>query len=244
MNFHTTYSAIGAPIETCVVGSGGFGQSFIAQAQHVRLMGARIAVDRDAETAAQALRLSGIAAERIRICGDARAAAAAWKDGLFVAAGSLETVIDLPFQVLVEATGHPEAAARHALLAIEAGRHVALVSKEADSVCGPGLARLARDRGVIVTPVDGDQPSLLIGLITWGQVLGLEIVAAGKSSEYDFVLDRAAGTVTSNEVSRPLPELAEVWDIGQRDLKAVSAARERLIGGRFPLRAVPDLCEL
>lgn len=244
MNFHTTYAAIATPIETCVVGSGGFGQSFIAQAQHVRLMGARIAVDRDAETAAQALRLSGIPADRIRVCADTRAAAAAWKDGLFVAAGSLETVIDLPFQVLVEATGHPEAAARHALLAIEAGRHVALVSKETDSVCGPGLARLARDRGLIVTPVDGDQPSLLIGLITWGQVLGLEIIAAGKSSEYDFVFDRAAGTVTSNEVSRPLPALADVWDIGQRDLKAVSGARERLIGGQFPLRAVPDLCEL
>ncbi|QCI64170.1 SAF domain-containing protein [Phreatobacter stygius] len=244
MNFHSHYSGIRTPVETCIIGTGGFGQSFIAQGQHVGLMGARIAVDRDGETAAKALQLSGVAAERIRVCRDARAAASAWADGLFVAAGSLETVIDLPFQVLVEATGHPEAAARHALLAIEAGRHVALVTKETDSVCGPGLALIARDRGLVVTPVDGDQPSLLIGLISWAEVLGLEIVAAGKSSEYDFVFDRARGTLTSNEVSRPLPELIGAWDIGARDPREVSAARERLIGERFRLRAVPDLCEL
>ncbi|MCZ0735341.1 flagellar biosynthesis protein FlgA [Phreatobacter sp. AB_2022a] len=246
MHFHSLYSSIRAPIETCVIGSGGFGQSFMAQAQHVRLMNARIAVDRDAATAARALALSGIAPDRIRICADARAARAAWHDGSYVAADSLAAVIDLPFQVLVEATGHPEAAAGHALAAIEAGRHVALVSKETDSVCGPGLARLARERGLVVTPVDGDQPSLLIGLVTWAEVLGLPVVAAGKSSEYDFVFDRAAGTLTSNGVVRPLAGLAEAWSPGKADADAGAAAalRARIVGSAFPLRAVPDLCEL
>jgi predicted homoserine dehydrogenase-like protein len=243
MNFHSLYAGIAQPIETCVIGSGGFGQSFIAQARRVPKMNARIAIDRDAEVAAKAFLASGIAPEVIRITGTAAEAMAAWKAGHFIAAGSLSAVIDLPFDMLVEATGHPEAAARHALAAIEAGRHVALVSKEADSVCGPGLTRFAADKGCVVTPVDGDQPSLLIGLISWAEVLGLEIVAAGKSSEYDFVLDTAAGTVTSNGVTKPLPELARFWAAGS-DLIATSAARERLIGGAFPLRAVPDLCEL
>ena len=244
LHFHQLYSAIRTPIETCVVGSGGFGQSFMAQARHVRLMNARIAVDRDAATAARALQLSGISVDRIRICSDARAARAAWQDGLFVAAGNLAAVIDLPFQVLVEATGHPEAAARHALAAIEAGRHVALVSKEADSVCGPGLARLGRESGLVVTPVDGDQPSLLIGLVTWAEVLGLPVVAAGKSSEYDFVFDRAAGMVMSNGVAKPLTGLAEAWNPRGADIGEVAALRGRIIGSAFPLRAVPDLCEL
>jgi predicted homoserine dehydrogenase-like protein len=52
-----------------------------------------------------------------------------WGDGNYIAAGDLATVIDLPIDVVVEATGHPEAGARHALIAVEAGRHLALVSQ-------------------------------------------------------------------------------------------------------------------
>jgi predicted homoserine dehydrogenase-like protein len=243
MNFHSLYAGVRQPVETCVIGSGGFGQSFIAQALRVPKMNARIAVDRDSATAARALAVSGIAADRIAEVANAAEAKAAWAAGRFIAAGSLPAVIDLPFDVVVEATGHPESAARHALAAIEAGRHVALVSKEADSVCGPGLARLAAAKGVVVTPVDGDQPSLLIALVTWAEVLGLEIVAAGKSSEYDFVLDAVSGSVTSNGVTKAVPALRGCW-APAGDLNAVSAARERALGEHFPLRAVPDLCEM
>ncbi len=65
-----------------------------------------------------------------------------------------------------------------------------MVSKEADSVVGPYLSQRANKAGVVATPVDGDQPSLLIGLLCWARLLGLNVVAAGKSSEYDFVYDR------------------------------------------------------
>jgi predicted homoserine dehydrogenase-like protein len=44
-----------------------------------------------------------------------------------------------------------------------------------------------------MTPVDGDQPSLLMGLATWAEMLGFTMVAAGKSSEYDFVFDEKGG---------------------------------------------------
>lgn len=243
MNLHSLYSGIRAPVETCVIGSGGFGQSFVAQALRVPKMNARIAVDRDSAIAARALAVSGVPKDAIVEVEGAASAKAAWEAGKFIAAGSLDAVIELPFQVVVEATGHPESAARHALTAIEAGRHLALVSKEADSVCGPGLARLAAGKGVVVTPVDGDQPSLLIALATWAEVLGLEIVAAGKSSEYDFVFDPAAGSVTSNGISLALPGLGAHWAAGAGIL-AASAARERLLATHFSLRAVPDLCEM
>ena len=211
MNFHAHYAGITQPIETCLVGSGGFGRSYLVQARRMRQVNARIAVDITAEAAGHAFAGAGIAPREIALCETATEARTAWAAGRHVAAGRLETVIDLPFQLLVEATGGPEPATRHSLMAIETGRHVALVSKEADSVVGPGLARLARDKGVVVTPVDGDQPSLLIGLVTWAEVLGLEIIAAGKSSEYDFVLDAATGTVTCNGVTTYLPELREHW---------------------------------
>ena len=245
MNFHAHYDRIREPIETCLVGSGGFGRSYLAQGRKIPLVNARIAVDVTAEAAGQAFAAAGYAGADIALCETPAEARAAWEAGSCVAAGRLETVIALPFQLLAEATGSPEAATRHALLAIEARRHVALVSKEADSVVGPGLARLAREAGVVVTPVDGDQPSLLIGLASWAEVLGLEIVAAGKSSEYDFVFDPASGTVTCNGVSAALPELAQHWLGGDpAATAATAAARAAILGRAFPLRAVPDLCEM
>jgi len=244
MNYHSRYAAIRQPIETCIVGGGAFGQSFLAQARFIRLVSARIAVDLTAAAAAHALASAGIEKNRIRVCENAAEAKAAWDAGHFAAAGNLETVIGLPFQMLVEATGHPEAAARHALLAITEKRHVLLVTKETDSVAGPMLARLAREAGVGVTPVDGDQPSLLIDLITWGEALGFEIIAAGKSSEYDFVFDRANGTVTSNGVVAVMPQLAGAWHPGERSLREVAVARAAILRTAYPLKAVPDLCEM
>src|SRR5690242_5815902 len=127
MNYHTYYSKADRPVETCVVGTGGFGQSFLAQAQRVPLMNARIAVDLTAESAASGLKAAGIEPRRIQICtspGDARTA---WNRGDYIAAGDLAVVAELPIDVVVEATGQPIAAARHALIAIEAGKHLALV---------------------------------------------------------------------------------------------------------------------
>ncbi len=244
MNFHQHYARVARPVEACLVGSGSFGRSFLTQAGRIPLVSARIAVDMTAEAAAKAFLAAGIAASDITVCATAAEARAAWAAGRHVAAGSLDAVIDLPFDFLIEATGAPVAATRHALAAIEAGRHVALVSKEADSVVGPGLARRAAEKGVVVTPVDGDQPSLLIGLVTWAELLGFEVIAAGKSSEYDFVFDPGSGDVACNGVTRSLPALANHWALGGADAVSRAAGRAEVLGSAFPLRAVPDLCEM
>lgn len=244
MNYHSRYAALRAPIEACIVGGGAFGRSFIAQARFIKRLAARIAVDLSAEAAGEALAGAGWRRDEIRLCATPREARLAWDAGHAIAAAILETVIDLPFAILVEATGHPEAAARHALTAIAARRHILMVTKETDSVAGPLLALKAREAGVGMTPVDGDQPSLLIDLVTWAETLGFDILAAGKSSEYDFVFDRALGEVTSNGVCVPLPRLDAHWAIAGRPLREVVARRAEILGGAFPLRAVPDLCEL
>ena len=83
-----------------------------------------------------------------------------------------------------------------------------------------------------------------IALASWAEVLGLEIIAAGKSSEYDFVLDAATGNVTCNGVTHALPALREHWLPGSRSIVANAAERARILGEAFPLRAVPDLCEM
>ncbi|MEZ0168239.1 NAD(P)H-dependent oxidoreductase [Microvirga sp. TS319] len=243
MNYHAYYSKAERPVETCVVGTGGFGQSFLGQAQRVPLMNARIAVDLTAESAASGLRAAGIAPRRIQICTSARDARVAWDRCDYIAAGDLAVVAELPVDVVVEATGQPVAAARHALIAMEAGKHLALVTKELDSVIGPGLKALAADRDLIVTTVDGDQPSLLIGLVTWAEVMGFDIIAAGKSSEYDFVFDPTTRQVSSNGRVAYDVNLAPHWDLGERAVDEILRERHAAIA-TFPQRAVPDLCEL
>jgi predicted homoserine dehydrogenase-like protein len=229
--------------ECAIIGTGGFGRSFLAQAGRVRGLACRVAVDRDPATAARVLADVGFPSERIVECADATTARVAWTAGKAVAAGDFAVVAELPFEVVLEATGDPEAGARHARLAIEADKHVVMVSKETDSVVGPVLARQAAERGRVVSPVDGDQPSLLIGLATWAEVIGLEIIAAGKSSEYDFVFDPALSTVTSNGRTMETPGFGEWIDAASLPWPEVAAARARLAAA-LPQRAVPDLCEL
>ncbi|KAB0265546.1 NAD(P)H-dependent oxidoreductase [Microvirga brassicacearum] len=243
MNYHSYYANADRPIETCVVGTGGFGQSFLAQAQRVPLLSGRIAVDVSADSAVAGFLAAGIEPRRIRICETAREAKAAWDGGDSIAASDLATVSELPFDVVVEATGRPLAGARHAMMAIDAGKHLALVTKELDSVVGPGLKKLAADRGRIVTTVDGDQPSLLIGMVTWAEVLGFHLIAAGKSSEYDFVFDPSTGRLSCNENYAHCSALGKHWTLGARAVNEIVAAR-REATAVFPQRAVPDLCEL
>lgn len=206
------------------------------------LMGARIAVDRDASTAAAGLAAAGVPAREIAICSTALEARTAWERGDSVATGRLDAVLDLPFDVLVEASGQPEAAASAALAAIRRGQHVALVSKEADSVFGPWLAAEAAANGVVCTPVDGDQPSLLIDLVTWAETLGLDIIAAGKSSEYDFVYDPGTGRITTEAGMVAVAGFDALWNLPADDVSAILARRAEVIG--LPTRAVLDLCEM
>ncbi|WP_414896530.1 NAD(P)H-dependent oxidoreductase [Rhodovulum sp. YEN HP10] len=243
MNYHTYFGAGDRKVEACVIGTGGFGRSFLAQGRKVPALSVRIGVDVSAEAAAAAMRDVGIPEDRIRIVTGPAEARAAFEAGAHVAAGDFAHVAALPFAVAVEATGNPVHGARHARLAIEAGKHVAMVSKEVDSVVGPGLAAMAAEKGLIVTPVDGDQPSLLIGLITWAETLGLEIVAAGKSSEYDFVFDRETGTILCNGATYPAAEFAPYARMGDMEPAALVAARAEAARA-LPQRAVPDLCEM
>jgi predicted homoserine dehydrogenase-like protein len=168
-----------------VVGAGEFGASFVYRS--MRAPGLRVAgaADIDLERAVRVARRAGI--EQIARCESPAKAKVAFERGEFIACTSADILCALELDFVVEATGSPEGGARTAAAALAAGRNVAMVSKECDSVVGPILQAKAAEAGLIHTPVDGDQPSLLVGLVTWTRTLGLEILCAGKASEFDFV---------------------------------------------------------
>ncbi len=231
--------AIERPVVAGLAGGGEFGISLIAQSRRMKGLAIRAVMDRDVARVAKSLAAMGVDA---KICDSARDAKAAWDTGAIAVCGRIDDLLALPLEILVEATGDAEAGARHAAAAIAAGRGVAMVTKEAECVVGPALARRARAAVVAYTLVDGDQPSLLIGLVSRARLLGLPIVAAGKSSEYDFVFDPARKTLTWRGEQIAAPDLADAWHMDGA-IDDLLARRARAMGP-LPQRTVPDSCEM
>jgi predicted homoserine dehydrogenase-like protein len=240
MQYETLFRAAREkPVAAALIGAGEFGLSLIAQARRMQGLKVVAAVDKDVGRVMRALAELQVPARRCDSAGAAKAALAAGEIALCESVGDLLT---LPLDVVVEATGDAEFGTRHALAAIDAGVGVTMVSKEAECVVGPALAARARKAGVGYTLVDGDQPALLIGLVSWARTLGLPIVAAGKSSEYDYVWDPARHTVTWTDRSVAAPRIAELWTLGG-DAGATIAARAAALD-ELPQRTVPDNCEM
>ena len=71
--------------------------------------------------------------------------------------------------VLVEATGTIEVAARVVLDAFRHRKHVVLVNAELDSLLGPILKVKADEAGVVVTHTDGEEPGVAMSLVQIGR---------------------------------------------------------------------------
>lgn len=233
------------PVRACLMGAGEFGASYIFQAQTMPHMEVRAVCTRTVQRAVDAYICAGIPAGKVMVCETAPEAEKAYAGGFFVVVDTFDKIAGLPFEILVESSGQPEVSAAAAELAIEKGMHVVMVSKETDSVVGSILGKKARDKGLVYTTGDGDQPSMLIGLISWGRALGLKIVGAGKASEYDFVYDPATKTLTcaGQRQSFSCPGMDDLWNIGGRNARDVVDARGKLLRS-LSFRSIPDLCEM
>ena len=185
-------AAAGQPVTVALAGAGRFGTSVAAQIAQIDGLRLAAVADPNAGNGAEALEAAGWAEEQVRRCegaGEVRAAVAA---GAAVLAPDAEVLESAPIDVLVEATGIPEVAARNAWNALRQGRHVVMVTVEADVSCGWALAREARRQGVVYSLAAGDQPVAIMELYDWARTLGLEIVAVGRGTRR-YPADRHGG---------------------------------------------------
>lgn len=230
-------------VRALLIGAGDYGLSFVFQARRTPGLEVCAIHDRSVERGLAAFRHAGLPAEAIATCETLGACQAALQAGKAIVTPDPLLPMQLPIDLVVEATGAPEAAARHAEAALQHGKHVVMVSKEADIVVGPLLHRRAKAAGLVYTPVDGDQPSLLMQLVVWARVLGLEVLCAGKASEYDFVYDQATKRVTSLDRSLAAPEMDALWELGERETRTLIEARAKALAA-LPQHTVPDLVEM
>ena len=234
-----------------LVGAGEFGATFVAQSLRTPSIRISAICDRDTEKAKAAAAAAGIPATHYMICADSQQAQAVIAQGRIAIVSDAATMASLPVTAVLEATGDPAAAAATALAAIEAGKHVVLATKEAEIVVGPELAARAAERGVIHSPVDGDQPSLLIGLVDWARTLGFPVVCAGKSSESDFVFNPETQTITAWGETVSAADFKRYFCLPGTPGAPVTSglAPDDWLGARarglpWGATTVPDLCEM
>jgi len=181
MNLHELLKereAQGQPIRVGLIGSGRFGTMYLSQARNIP--GVRVLAIADINTARARESLARVGwpedaiVDSVDDLTEGKTAVIANAMDLF------RTDID----VIVEATGNPIVGIKHALAAIDSGKHVMMVTVEADALAGPALAKRAKDAGVVYSMAFGDQPALIWELVDWARTSGFDVVCAGKGAKY------------------------------------------------------------
>ncbi|MEX2241870.1 MAG: SAF domain-containing protein [Burkholderiales bacterium] len=184
MNLHAKLQereAQGRPLRVGVIGAGKFATMYIAQVPRtpgVHLLGI---ADLNPAYAKANLERTGWAPEHF----GAPSLDAALKERRTHLGEDWRALVSHPaIDIVIEATGNPLAAVEHALEAFRHGKHVVMVTVEADAFCGPLLARKASAAGVVYSLAYGDQPALICDLVDWARAAGFPVVAAGRGHKW------------------------------------------------------------
>lgn len=180
-----------------VIGTGRYATAVVTQSVSIPRLTVPVVADIQVEAATRAFVQAGFGTEDVVVCDSRQAALRVLEQGKRVVLADPLLMMDLPLDVVVEATGATEAGAHHALEAIRHGKHVVMVNKETDVTVGPILKHLADQNHVVYTAADGDQHGLLMGLVTWAQELGLEVLCGGKAGDAGIQYHEATETIYS-----------------------------------------------
>ena len=185
MNLHTLLlerEAQNRPVTVGLIGAGKFGTMFLSQARLTRGLHVVAVADLDVQRARGQLSTAGWPAERFA----AASLDDALKQRMTHVTADAESLIAFPgVEVIVEATGIPEAGILHAIKTIDHGKHIVMVNVEADALAGPLLARKAKSAGTVYSLAWGDQPALICEHVDWARACGFKVTAAGKGTRYE-----------------------------------------------------------
>jgi predicted homoserine dehydrogenase-like protein len=178
-----------------LIGAGDFGSAIVSQGSCVPRLNIQVVADIHLENGRKAFHLAGISDEAIEVCDNRAEILRAMQAGKHILVEDGMLLMDLPLHVITTCTRSPEAGAKYALAAIQNGKHVVMVDKEADSVVGAVLKRMADQAGLVFTTDDGDEPGLLMGLVGWARSLGMEVLSGGNT--HSVLFDRENWTVST-----------------------------------------------
>ncbi len=257
MVYHHLYSKFAgqAHVNVGIIGAGNYGTAIATQDLYTPLMSVIAIADISVDAAKSAFAKAGIDQTKIVYVDTLADAQNAIDQGNRVYTDRCELIAEIPaVDIVCESTGTPEASAVYALKAIENGKHVAMITKDCDVAIGPILKSLAKEAGVVYTPVDGDQHGLLVQFYEWAKSIGLTVLSGGKATDGEFVYDEVAGTVTIKTDKKIHPPSVETISVDPEDRKYLGMipkgqaeeyiARRAEILARLPQPGSYDLCEI
>ncbi len=170
--------AQGQPIRVGLIGSGRFGTMYLSQARNIP--GVRVLAIADINTARARESLARVGWPE----GDIVDSVDDLTDGKTAVIANAMDLFRTDVDVIVEATGNPIVGIKHALAAFDSGKHVMMVTVEADALAGPALSKRAKEAGLVYSMAFGDQPALIWELVDWARTSGFDVVCAGKGAKY------------------------------------------------------------
>ncbi len=176
--------ARGETVQVGLIAAGTFGTQVVAQMSHAAGMRIAAIAELDAQRALRAYDLGGISSDQVATAETPEEIDAVIASGRPAVVASAQALMESGVDVVIEATGNVEAGASHARYAIAQGKHVVMVTVEADVVVGHQLGKLADDAGVLYSAAYGDEPSLALELWDWASALGFRVIAAGKGTRF------------------------------------------------------------
>ena len=179
------------PIQVGLIAAGTFGTQISAQMAAATGMRLAAIAELKPQKALRAYNLSGIKPDQIENAETTAAIDEAMAAGRYAITRSTQALIESRVDVVIEATGSVEAGAGHARAAIAGGKHVVMVTVEADVVVGYQLNKLAKEAGVLYSAAYGDEPSIALSLWDWARSLGFRVVAAGKGTRFNTSFRKA-----------------------------------------------------
>lgn len=196
------------PIRVALVGAGLMGKGLVSQMMLVKGMMPSLVVSHKIEDAVKAYTLAGISKDDIKIAKTLEEINVSMENNKFVVTDVTEyatkpNLVD----VVVDATGVPDAGASIAFDAILNKKHIVMLNVEADVVVGPILNKLAKSAGVVYTGSAGDEPGAVQELVDFAEATGFEVLAIGKGKNNPLDYDATPESVREQALKSQLKPL-------------------------------------
>jgi len=183
-------------ITVAIVGAGLMGKGMVSQMMFVKGMKPALVISNKISDAVEAYTLAGISKDDIVIAKNLKDINTAMERNKYVACDDSDIAAKANLiDVVVDATGVPNAGAKIAMDSIENGKHIIMLNIEADVVVGPILNKMAKKAGVVYSGTAGDEPGAVKEIFDFAEATGFEVLAIGKGKNNPMDHDATPDTV-------------------------------------------------
>lgn len=180
----------GNPVRVCIIGAGEMGTDLVTAIRQMRGVEIASIVDRSLTRAKPAMEIAGYDDSASQICDTASAIGKSYEAGRIPIVQDAHQALSHDLvDVVIDATGVPEAGAELGLASLEAGKHLVMMNVEADVTVGAMMQDIAARKGLVYTIGAGDEPSSVMEMYDWVTALGYPVIAAGKGKNNAFRID-------------------------------------------------------